>query len=137
MSYRDILFPQLEIDEERRKKLYKDSVGKWSIGVGRNLEDNGLRDDEIDLMLANDVNQAEKDARALIQNFDELSEERQAVVVNMSFNLGYIRLKKFRNTLRAINEGRFDDAAEGMKASVWYDQVGERAERLVEKMRHG
>lgn len=137
MSYRAILKPQLEIDEGRRKKLYKDTVGKWSIGVGRNIEDNGLRDDEIDLMLDNDVTQAEADARRLVHNFDQLSDVRKAVIVNMSFNMGYVKLSAFVNTLRAVVEGRWKDAAAEMRNSAWYRQVGQRAERLAKMMEEG
>lgn len=55
MSYRDILRPQLRIDEGVREFPYTDTVGKLSIGVGRNLDDVGLRPDEIALMLENDI----------------------------------------------------------------------------------
>jgi lysozyme len=137
MSYKDILRPQLEQDEGRRRKLYKDTEGKWTIGVGRNLEDVGLSNDEIDLLLANDINTAEDVARYLIPTFDALSDVRKAVVVNMALNLGHSRLAGFTNTLKAIREGRFDDAADGMLASKWAQQVGARAKRLADAMRAG
>lgn len=137
MPYRDILRAQLPIDEGRRTKPYRDTVGKLTIGVGRNLDDVGLRPDEIALMLENDMVVAEKDARSLIHNFDELSDVRKAVVINMAFNMGIRRLAGFVNTLRAINEGRFGAAADGMLDSKWAQQVGERAERLAKQMREG
>jgi lysozyme len=59
VSYLDITKAQLRVDEAVRAKLYKDSVGKWTIGVGRNLDDVGLRPDEIDYLLDNDVRVAE------------------------------------------------------------------------------
>lgn len=137
MTYIDIARTQLRIDEGVRTKPYIDTVGKLSIGVGRNLDDVGVRPDEIALMLENDLAEAEKAARILVKNFDELSPMRKAVVLNMAFNLGINKLGQFVNTLRAINEGRFGAAADGMKASKWYGQVGERGRRLVEQMRNG
>ena len=137
MSYIAILKAQLKIDEGVRHMAYTDSVGKLSIGVGRNLDDKGIRDDEMELMLMNDIQEAEDSARALVSNFDSLSDERKAVVVNLSFNMGQTVLAQFTNTLRAINEGRFDDAADGMLASLWAKQVGARALRLSAKMRSG
>lgn len=128
---REILRPQLRIDEGVRSKPYKDTVGKTTIGCGRNLDDKGVRPDEIALMLENDINDAEADARALVPNFGELSEARQAVVCNMAFNLGRARLAQFKQTLRAIAEERWADAAQGMRRSRWAQQVGERAERLA------
>ena len=137
MSYIDIVKAQLRIDEGVRRMPYTDSVGKLSIGIGRNLTDKGIRDDEMELMLMNDIQEAEDGARALVTNFDHLSDERKAVMINLCFNMGQTVLAQFTNTLRAINEGRFDDAADGMLASLWAQQVGARALRLSVKMRTG
>lgn len=135
-AFRDILRHQLRIDEGVRKYPYKDTVGKLSIGIGRNLDDVGVRPDEMALMLDNDIQDAEFIARALLSKFEELTEVRKAVVCNMAFNLGH-RLVGFKNTLRAINEGRYEDAARGMLASLWARQVGSRAARLARQMREG
>ena len=137
MSYRDTLRAQLSTDEGYRTKPYKDPVGKLTIGVGRNLDDVGLRDDEIALLLDNDMSVAEKAARTLLPNFDELTDLRKAVVCNMAFNMGQAVFSQFHSTLKAINEGRWDDAADGMLASHWAQQVGERAKRLADAMRVG
>ena len=136
MTYLDIVRTQLPIDEGRRTKPYRDTVGKLSIGVGRNLDDVGVRPDEIALMLENDIAEAERAARSLV-NFDALSDVRKAVVINMAFNMGAAVLSRFVNTLKAINEGRYGDAADGMLASKWAQQVGARAQRLAKQMREG
>lgn len=130
---------QLSIDEGRRNKLYKDTATppKWSIGVGRNLEDKGLREDEINLMLTNDINEAVFDARSLFKNFDALGDVRQEVVVNMSFNMGKTKLAKFKKMIAAVSIQDYSKAADEMKDSAWFNQVGERAERLVYAMRFG
>lgn len=131
MNAKEIAAKQLEVDEGRKRFSYRCTAGKLSIGVGRNLEDRGLREDEINLMLSNDIDEAEGIARKLIPNYQKLSEERKAVVINMAFNLGETRLSQFKQTLTAINEGRYADAATGMRNSLWYKQVGARAERLA------
>lgn len=130
---------QLNIDEGRRNKLYKDTATppKWSIGVGRNLEDKGLREDEINLMLINDIREAETDVRSLVPSFDKLGDVRQEVLVNMSFNLGKTKLAKFKNMLAAVAKQDYFRAADEMKNSAWFNQVGDRAERLVYAMRFG
>lgn len=137
MTYLDIARAQLPIDEGTRKKPYRDTVGKLTIGVGRNLDDVGLNADEIALMLENDIAEAERTARTLVPSFDDLSDARKAVVINMAFNLGMTKLAKFVNTLRAIDEGRFGAAADGMLNSLWARQVGDRAQRLAKQMRDG
>lgn len=134
---RERLKKQLENDELRSKKIYVDTVGKVSGGIGRNLTDRGFSDDEIDLMYANDIKIAEKDARSLVPGFDRLDDVRQEVIANLSFNLGYTRLSVFRKFLAAVNSSDFDEAADELKDSKWYGQVKGRGVRLVDAMRNG
>lgn len=130
---------QLEVDEGRKKRIYKDTATppKWTGGIGRNLTDRGFSDDEIDLMYRNDITIAEKDARALVPGFDRLNDVRQEVILNMSFNLGYTRLAAFKKFIAAVNSSNFEEASEEMKDSKWYDQVGDRGKRLACAMREG
>jgi lysozyme len=55
----------------------------------------------------------------------------------MAFNLGIKKLMEFKNTLKAMSEGRYADAADGMRKSLWAKQVGKRAERLIHIMENG
>ena len=137
MNYLDIAREQLRIDEGARAKPYTDTVGKTTIGVGRNLTDVGLSEDEIELLFVNDVARADAIARSVLHGFDGLTEPRKAIVVNMAFNMGRGALSQFRKTLAAIEEGRYEDAAREMLDSKWAGQVGNRALRLAENMRRG
>lgn len=137
MSHRDIVRAQLRIDEDVRSKMYLDSLGIPTIGVGRNLRDVGLRPDEINYLLDNDIIVAEKTAATLFPSFDKLSENRRAVLVNMAFNLGQDRLAGFHNFRAAVEAGAFEQAAAGMLDSLWAKQVGIRAQRLAKQMRDG
>jgi lysozyme len=135
-SARDIARAQLRIDEGTRAKPYRDSVGKLTIGVGRNLDDVGLRPHEVDFLLDNDIAEAEADARVLFA-FDGLSANRQAALINMAFNLGRARLAAFGNLRAAIEAGDFARAAAEMLDSKWAKQVGPRASRLAQQMIEG
>lgn len=137
MSYRDIARPQLRIDEGVRDRLYKDSVGILTLGVGHNVEQKPLPGAVIDLLLELDMDDAERDVRTFIRNFDELSPARQAVLVNMAFNLGAVRFGGFHRFMAAVMAGDWDVAAEEMLNSSWAGQVGARATRLAEHMRSG
>ena len=137
MSYLDIARKQVETDEGRRRKPYRDTVGKLTIGIGRNLDDKGLSDDEIDYLLANDLRDAEKDARAVCASFNRLTDARKAVLLNMALNIGRSRLAGFRNMLAAIEAEDYDRAAVEMLDSLWARQVKSRATRLAEQMRQG
>jgi lysozyme len=133
------LMAQLGVDEGRRNKLYKDTATppKWTVGVGRNIEDRGLRDDEIDLMLSNDIDEAVGIARTLFPQFDKLDDVRQEVLVNMAFNMGGPRLAGFKKFLAALSTGNYQQAAAEMIDSTWYRQVGARAQRLACAMQTG
>lgn len=133
------LSKQLGVDEGRRNRIYLDTATppKWTGGVGRNLTDRGFSEDEIDLMLNNDINQAVKDARQLVPGFDNLDDVRQEVLTNMSFNLGYNRLAGFKKFLAAVNASEFAEASLEMLDSTWAKQVGARAQRLSKAMREG
>ena len=140
MSYLEEFKQELEKDEGRVKHAYQDSLGYWTIGVGRLIDKRlggGLRDDEINYLLNNDVEEAHVTAQKLVKNFDDLTSNRKAVILHLAFNLGYTKLVKFVNTLKAVNEGRWEDAARGMENSLWYKQVGNRSKRLVKLMREG
>ncbi len=136
-SHRDIVRAQLRVDEGVREKPYRDSVNKLTIGVGRNLDDTGVRPDENALMLENDLAEAEADCRVLYANFNELSAARRAVLVNMAFNLGRERFAGFKLMRAAVLAGNFSAAALQMLGSKWAIQTGERAYRLAKQMRDG
>lgn len=140
MSYLEEFKQELVKDEGKVKHAYQDSLGYWTIGVGRLIDKRlggGLSDDEINYLLNNDVEEAHITAQKFVKNFDDLTSNRKAVILHLAFNLGYTKLAKFVNTLKAVNEGRWEDAARGMENSLWYRQVGNRSKRLVKLMREG
>lgn len=134
---RDKLAAQLEIDEGRRKLVYRDSVGKLTVGIGRNITDRAFSDDEIDLMLKNDIAMVERQLDRAIPWWRTLDDARQNVLANLAFNMGVPRLMGFSMTLDLVHSGRFDAAAQEMLRSKWAEQVGDRAKRLSRQMRTG
>jgi lysozyme len=135
------LFKQLREDlirdEDKRLKMYKDSEGIWTIGVGRNIQERGIRDDEAELMLKNDMQEAYDETWRAFPHFAGLSVARQLVVLNMVFNMGIPRVRGFKKMWAAIERGNFSEAAVQMLDSKWARQVGARAARLANKMRDG
>lgn len=125
----------LKRHEGVRARAYPDSLGILTVGVGRNLEETDFSPDEIERMLNNDIVKAAKSARACLSVFDDLSDTRQMVLVDMAFNLGQTRLMKFAKFLNALQMGDYDEAADQMLASKWATQVGARAQTLAAMMR--
>jgi lysozyme len=135
------LYAELNTDEGRRYRPYRDSVGKLTAGVGRNLDDVPFSDDEIDLMLKNDVDRATAALDKNIPWWRTLNGVRQNVLANMCFNMGWgdgrKGLSSFINTLAKVKASDYAGAADGMLASKWATQVGARAQRLAKMMREG
>lgn len=133
---REKLAAQLTIDEGRRARVYTDTVGKLTVGVGRNISDRAFSDDEIDLMLNNDIKLVEQALDRSLPWWRQMNDARQNVLANMCF-MGIGTLLTFKNTLAAMKDSRYGDAADGMLASKWAKQVGQRAVRLADIMRKG
>lgn len=137
MSLLEIVKTQLKDHEGLRLKPYHDTVGKLTIGYGRNLEDRGIRQKEAEFMLENDIMDSVNEAYGHIISFAELSEKRQAVIVDMIFNMGLGTFMTFHNFLACIDNKIWKEAARAMRASKWYTQVGGRAEELAQQMENG
>ena len=133
---RQLLRSQLERHEGLRLKPYNDTVGKLTIGYGRNLEDVGISRDEADFMLDNDIDQVERQLET-VDEYRDLDAVRQAVIANMAFNLGFAGLMGFKNMWAAIGRRDWESASEEMLNSKWARQVGVRAVELSEIMRTG
>jgi len=138
-------------------KVYKDSLGIDTIGIGRNLEHRGIADLELSHMektmgeiyengiteqdayfLAHrDVEIVERELLASRPIVKELDNIRQRVLVDMAFNMGIPRLTKFYRMWSAVNEHDFKGAAVEMLDSLWAGQVKSRSDTLSYAMEHG
>lgn len=128
---------QLIKHEGLRLKPYRDTVGKLTIGVGRNLTDNGITAKEAMALLEDDIANAVADLRQHFAWFDSLDDVRQRVLADMCFNLGIWRLGAFARMLKAIQAGDYAVAAQEMLESRWAQQVGGRAHTLAAMMTTG
>lgn len=152
---------QLELHEGYRACVYRCTAGKLTIGIGRNLDDVGIRPAETAKLgltrgsviaagvtriqalglLAFDIAEARETLDDLVANWRAVDAVRRKVLEDMAFNLGHARLAKFRNTLAAVARRDYAAAAAGMRNSLWYTQVGakpgERGHRLARMMETG
>lgn len=148
---------ELTVDEGKRFRAYRDTAGKWSIGIGHNLDDcgtaplprnkqdvlaNGINEAECDLLFAHDIARSEADLDKYAAWWRKLDPVRQRVLLNMCFNMGWGAgtdhgLHTFVNTLAMIARGDYSTAADGLLNSKWARQVGVRAVRLANMMRNG
>lgn len=128
---------QLLLHEGLRLKPYRDTVGKWTIGIGRNLSDKGLTKVEALILLDNDIFEAQRDLEKYLPWASTLDDARYRVLVDMTFNMGIHGLLGFKRMLAALERGDYETAAAEMESSKWAEQVGRRAHRLALWMRSG
>lgn len=126
----------LRIDEGCRRRPYLDSKGIWTVGYGHNLTVNSLSQEACEVILRDDLAEAIL-AADRYEWFPALSPVRQAVILNMLFNLGAHRFDGFIELKRALASGDYARASDEMLASAWAVDVGARAARLAAEMRRG
>jgi len=132
--YNSLLKKQIELHEGLRLKPYKCPAGKLTIGIGRNIDDNGITKDEAFYLLDNDLQECEKSCRDL-NWYSELSDTRKCVIIELCFNIGFAGLKKFKKMIEAIERKDWTVAAYEMLDSEWAVQVGKRAQTMAEQFR--
>lgn len=125
------LLDDLIRDEGMRLKPYRDTMNVLTIGVGRNLDDVGISEEEARAMLNADVDRAESQLRRTFSWFLTAPEPVQRGLTNMAFNMGITRLTQFGKMLSALAARDYDLAAAEALKSKWADQVGERAVRIA------
>ena len=159
MKYdRTLLIEKLIEHEGLVLQVYKDSLGIDTIGIGRNLEDRGITKEELDTMdipnmdviyewginevdavylATNDVEIVENELLNAHPCVAELDAVRQLVLVDMAFNMGVPRLRKFKKMWAAIHDNNYMTAAKEMLDSKWAIQVKSRSHKLANMMHHG
>ena len=140
------LINQLKRHEGFRSTPYRCTAGKWSIGYGLNLEDNGisvggivLNESIAELILRSQVREIIDWLYHLDYTYEiyPSDDQRLYACANMVFNLGRNGFLKFKKMLRAIEVGDYETASKEMLNSRWAKQVGSRATELAEQMRTG
>lgn len=119
-----------------RNKPYRCSEGFLSIGIGRNLDANGLSDNEVEYLFSGDFAAATQLA-ATLSCWSALDEVRRGVLVEMVFQMGLNGVKGFKNTLKAVAAKDWPKVHAGMLASRWARQTPGRAKRLAQVMLTG
>jgi len=126
----------IKYHEGFRQKPYIDTVGKITIGFGRNLQDNGISKEEADFMFKNDLNRCVN----LLSGHQWYVIQPQNVkdaLLNMCFNLGIGGLLKFKKMIKALEEKNYTQAAIEALNSKWASQVGQRAKDVALRIRQG
>jgi len=141
----DKLREELKADEGCKYEIYLDHLGLPTHGIGHLILDSDpeygqevgtpVSEDRVNECFAKDVETVLSECKKLYSNFELLPEEVQLIIANMMFNMGRPRLSKFVGMRAAVDSGDWHRAAVEMVDSKWYQQVTNRADRLVQRMR--
>lgn len=131
------LIEQLKRHEGIKLTPYKCTSDKLTIGVGRNLEDVGISEEEAEILLQNDIQRAVSQLKERFPWTLELDEVRFAALINFTFNVGIGTVSKFVNAMALLKGKKYDMAADEFLKSRWAEQVGQRAVDVTEQIRTG
>jgi lysozyme len=137
---REALRKMLIQEEGVVRHAYQDSLGYWTIGCGRLIDrrkGGGISYSEALFLLENDIDKVLAGLIAAFPWFTQMDPMRQVVLCSMAFQLGLAGVRKFTNTLAAMERGDYKAAAKGMRASLWAKQTPERVERLAKMLETG
>jgi lysozyme len=115
---------------------YLDTVGKMTIGYGRNIQDNGISKEEADALFDNDFARCERELAPYAWYINQ-PQHVQDALMNMCFNLGIGRLLGFRKMIKALVVKDYTTASIEVLESEWAAQVGDRAKDVALMMRQG
>lgn len=126
----------IKYHEGLKLKLYKDTVDKWTIGWGRNIEDNGISKEEADFMFDNDFARCQRELSRFTW-YTNQPKNVQDALMNMCFNLDISRLLEFKRMIAALIAKDYTVASLDILDSKWAIQVGQRAKDVALMMRQG
>lgn len=136
---------QLKIDEGVKYEVYDDHLGYKTFGIGHLVkttdEEYGapcgtpVSVDRVNSVFDEDVETYIAEAEKVFGNLQEMPQEAQQVIVNMCFNMGAPRLSQFKKFIKAIHDEDWKTASVEMLDSRWAKQVGDRANRLSDRIK--
>ena len=137
---------EIKADEGCVNSVYLDHLNLKTLGVGHLVTEwdeeydkpvgTTVSDDRVNELFEKDINVTLEECRYLYDDFYNLPEEVQKSIGNKMFNLGRPRLSRYHKMKKAVLDKDWQEAANQMQDSKWYEQVTNRAERLCERMRN-
>ena len=132
---------QLAVDEGIVHEVYLDHLGYATFGIGHLITDKDpeqeytvgtpISEERVTEAFQSDLDISIGECKVLFDLWDTYPGEVQEILVNMMFNLGRPRLSKFKNFKKAVDAGDWAKAGIEGRDSLWWKQVGNRAERLM------
>ena len=139
----DRLLESVKKHEGYPNKVYLDTLGKRTVGVGHLCVEDFWEDDkeyeESFLMeiLEKDLQEAITNANALMDKHDcgDIDDQAKEIIIEMVFQLGMTGVSKFKNMWKALAEKNYIGASYEMLDSRWSKQTPNRAKAMAKTMK--
>ena len=132
---------EIKLHEGFVPRVYKDSLGKRTIGYGHLCvepeqwnDDKEYTKEELENVFEKDFNEALNNAEHLISD-RSINDTAKEVIIEMVFQLGIGGVGKFKKMWSALDKEDYGEASFQMMDSLWAKQTPKRAEKLSHKMR--
>ena len=137
------LLKSVKEHEGYRNKVYLDTLGKRTVGVGHLCVEDFWEDDKeyeekfLMTILEHDLQTAIKGAKELMEEHDcaDIDEQAEEILIEMVFQLGKNGVSKFRNMWKALTEKNYIGASYEMLDSRWSKQTPNRAKAMAKTMK--
>ena len=137
------LLKSVKEHEGYRNKVYLDSLGKRTVGVGHLCVEDFWEDDKeyeekfLLTILEHDLKSAIDGAEELCSDCPDLDDLAKELIVEMVFQLGKTGVSKFRNMWKALQHDppNYERASLEMLDSRWASQTPNRAKKMSDHMR--
>ena len=137
------LMESVKQHEGYRNKVYLDTLGKRTVGVGHLCTEDWWEDDKeyeeefLMKILEEDLQEAIEGASTLMLQYDcsDIDEKAHEILIEMVFQLGMTGVSKFKNMWKALSEHNYTGASYEMLDSKWAKQTPNRAKSMAELMK--
>ena len=139
----DRLLESVKKHEGYRNKVYLDTLGKRTVGVGHLCVEDFWEDDKeyeekfLMEILQKDLQQAIRGARSLMEDHGcaAIDEQAEEILIEMVFQLGMTGVSKFKNMWKCLSELNYVGASYEMLDSRWAKQTPNRAKAMAKTMK--
>ena len=139
----DRLLESVKKHEGYRNKVYLDTLGKRTVGVGHLCVEDFWEDDKeyeekfLMEILQKDLQEAIRGARSLMEDHGcaDIDEQAEEILIEMVFQLGMTGVSKFKKMWKALAELNYVGASYEMLDSRWAKQTPNRAKAMEKTMK--
>lgn len=144
----------LTVNEGKKLKVYLDTKRILTVGIGCNIQANNtlpiigrklsklnepITNDECSLLFKSLFYKVSVQPlyTHLPDLMDSLDSIRRVALLDLCYNMGWGVLSDFKNTLKYLKLGDYNQAAKNLEGSKWFKQVGLRGPRIVYMVQYG